>query len=314
MTQWYVKGLSKLTQVSVQTLHHYDRIGLLKPSVRLANDYRVYSEKDLSKLQQIIALKFFGFKLSHIKKLLSSDVEVVNHLAAQSKLLEEKAKTLTEASEALKNIIANYNPKKSIPWETIINLIGVYRMTQQLEKTWVGEIFTPEELRNYAEFENELKTRFTENEIKASEKEWVNLVREVHANLDKDPVSAFGINVGKRCMDRINRLYSKKHLSLRIAIWEKVFKGGHGKQEHGLSSEGVNWLDQAMCAYHLQKIFEILNKINENPSNETLKSFEAHLFDLSGDESSHKNKIYDAIMRDHRSTPAIKKWLKTHIG
>ncbi|CAM2886902.1 TPA: MerR family DNA-binding transcriptional regulator [Legionella pneumophila] len=34
MTQWFVKDLSKLTGVSVQTLHHYDRIGLLKPSLR----------------------------------------------------------------------------------------------------------------------------------------------------------------------------------------------------------------------------------------------------------------------------------------
>ena len=40
MAQWYVKDLSKLTQVSVQTLHHYDRMELLQPSVRLANGYR----------------------------------------------------------------------------------------------------------------------------------------------------------------------------------------------------------------------------------------------------------------------------------
>ena len=57
MTQWYVKDLSHITGVSVQTLHHYDRIGLLKPSLRHTNGYRVYSEKDLLTLQQIIALK-----------------------------------------------------------------------------------------------------------------------------------------------------------------------------------------------------------------------------------------------------------------
>ncbi len=45
MTQWFVKDLSKLTSVTVQTLHHYDRIDLLKPSLRRANGYRVYSEK-----------------------------------------------------------------------------------------------------------------------------------------------------------------------------------------------------------------------------------------------------------------------------
>jgi len=40
MAQWYVKDLSKLTGVSVQTLHHYDRIGLLKPSIRLPNSLK----------------------------------------------------------------------------------------------------------------------------------------------------------------------------------------------------------------------------------------------------------------------------------
>lgn len=50
MTKWYVKDLSKITGVSTQTLHHYDRIDLLKPSIRLANGYRVYSENDLLKL------------------------------------------------------------------------------------------------------------------------------------------------------------------------------------------------------------------------------------------------------------------------
>ncbi|MDF3054979.1 MAG: transcriptional regulator, MerR family, mercury resistance [Gammaproteobacteria bacterium] len=71
MAEWYVKDLSKLTGVSVQTLHHYDRIDLLKPSIRLSNGYRIYSEKDLLRLQQVIALKFFGFELSQIKALLA---------------------------------------------------------------------------------------------------------------------------------------------------------------------------------------------------------------------------------------------------
>ena len=63
MAQWYIKELSNLTHISVQTLYYYDRIGLLKPSIRLSNGYRLYSEKDLSKLQQIISLKFFGFEI-----------------------------------------------------------------------------------------------------------------------------------------------------------------------------------------------------------------------------------------------------------
>ena len=88
MTQWFVKDLSKLSGVSAQTLHHYDRIGLLKPSVRLPNGYRVYSEKDLLQLQQIIALKFFGFELSKIKALLTGNAGDLEHFSVQARLLE----------------------------------------------------------------------------------------------------------------------------------------------------------------------------------------------------------------------------------
>src|SRR4029078_5820317 len=84
MTQWYVKDLSKLTDVSVQTLHHYDRIGLLKPSVRLPNGYRLYSEKDLLRLQQIIALKFFGFELTQVKSLLKGSSNALEHFTKQA--------------------------------------------------------------------------------------------------------------------------------------------------------------------------------------------------------------------------------------
>ena len=70
--------------------HHYDRIGLLKASYRLENGYRLYSESDLLRLQQIIALKFFGFELSTIKTLITSDdTKAVEHLVAQAKFLEE---------------------------------------------------------------------------------------------------------------------------------------------------------------------------------------------------------------------------------
>jgi len=218
MSQWYVKELSQLTGVSVQTLHHYDRIGLLEPSVRLENGYRLYSEKDLLKLQQNIALKFFGFDLSRIKDLLNKNVDMIDHFSIQSKFLEEKAKTLFEASQTLKNIISSCRRDKSIPWENIIKLIEVYRMTQQLEKTWAGEILTADELKDYAKFEHELKNRFNEKEQKALQQGWEDIVTVVNANLDKDPSSEFGINLGNRCMTWVNTYYGKNHAALRNSI------------------------------------------------------------------------------------------------
>ena len=110
-------------------------------------------------LQQIIALKFFGFELSQIKALLTGQAGAAEHFSVQVQFLEEKAKKYATASQALKSIVADVKDDKSIPWETIIQLIKVYRMTEELEKTWAGKVFTPDELKQYAKFESDLKAR-----------------------------------------------------------------------------------------------------------------------------------------------------------
>lgn len=312
MTQWYVKDLSKLTQVSVQTLHHYDHIGLLEPSVRLPNGYRLYSEKDLLKLQQIIALKFFGFELSQIKILLATDVDVLDHFATQSQFLEEKAKTLLEASQTLKSIISNCSRDKSVPWETVIQLIEVYRMTQELEKTWAGKALNAEELKEYAHFRQDLKKRFTPEEEKDCKKEWADLSEEVNANTHRDPESDFGIAIGKRSMDWVNKIYGKEHAALRTTVWEKGFKGGHVNTEHSLSPEGVIWLDKAMRAYHMRRIFNILDQVGIQPDKVVLKLWQDLLTDIYGDQQAPRKELCEAIMKDnkHSISQAAKDWLK----
>lgn len=65
-------NIARISGVSVRTLHHYDSIGLLKPSRNLENSYREYSDDDVDKLQQILFLKQCGFPLKKIKDLLDS--------------------------------------------------------------------------------------------------------------------------------------------------------------------------------------------------------------------------------------------------
>ena len=248
MTQWYVKDLSKITKVSVQTLHHYDRIDLLKPSLRLSNGYRVYSEKDLLQLQQIIALKFFGFELKHIKVLLTGNTRAIEHFLIQAQFLEQKANALLDTSKALKSVISEVNDDKSIPWETIIKLIEVYRMTEQLEHSWVKEIFTSDELKQYVAFKTELKNNLTLEQEAAIDKNWTNLVAEIISNLNRDPRSAVGIAIGKKCMLWVNGLYGKKYANLSIKTFEKGFAEGKGLEEAGLTPEIVSWMDKAIDA------------------------------------------------------------------
>ena len=186
----------------------------------------MYSERDLLKLQQIIALKFFGFGLSQIKTLLTGNVETLGHFSVQVQFLEEKAKALLDASQALKSVISECRHDESIPWKTIIKVIEVYRMTQQLEKTWAGKVLDPEEIKQYANFETGLKTRFTAHEKKSFEENWADLVEQIRSHLDRDPKSEFGIMIAKQAMDMINDLYGREHANLKHSIWEKGFKKG----------------------------------------------------------------------------------------
>lgn len=311
MTQWFVKDLSKLTKVSVQTLHHYDRIGLLKPSARLSNGYRVYSEKDLLKLQQIIALKFFGFELLKIKDLLAGETATVDHLLAQSQVLEQKAKTLLDASNTLKSIISDVADNQSINWKTIIKLIEVYNMTQQLDHAWVKEILTPEEFIQYAEFRNELAANSTNIQKETFEKDWDHLVKEMQSNLQTDPHSAIGIKLGERCMVLINGLYGKKHANLRTKIFEQGFGEGKGLDEVGLTPELVQWLDKAVDAYWHDRLYGILARIGKDESADVLKLWNEALDDMYGEDKSRKHIIIDMAMQDDNVSDAAKQWLKT---
>lgn len=70
MKYFGVKDVSKLSGVSVRTLHYYDRIGLLKPSKRTEAGYRYYGEVELLRLQQILFYKELDFSLKEIAEVL----------------------------------------------------------------------------------------------------------------------------------------------------------------------------------------------------------------------------------------------------
>ena len=70
-----VKQISSLTGVSVRTLHHYDSIGLLKPTAITEAGYRLYDEDALQRLQQILLLRELGFPLKDIQAILDAPEE-----------------------------------------------------------------------------------------------------------------------------------------------------------------------------------------------------------------------------------------------
>ncbi|PYT27006.1 MAG: hypothetical protein DMG57_19745 [Acidobacteria bacterium] len=88
--------------MTIRTLHHYDRLGLLKPSRRTDAGYRLYNENDLVRLEQIIVLKFLGLPLKRIQELLDRKaLELPRVLRLQRRALEEKRRQLEVAIQAI---------------------------------------------------------------------------------------------------------------------------------------------------------------------------------------------------------------------
>jgi MerR family transcriptional regulator, thiopeptide resistance regulator len=112
---WKVGELATLTESTVRTLRYYDQIGLYSPSGYSNSGYRLYSESDLSRLQQILALKELGLSLEEVKSILAdhnySPFEIVSlqidrlreHIRIQQKLLKElqNVSSLVEMEEPL---------------------------------------------------------------------------------------------------------------------------------------------------------------------------------------------------------------------
>lgn len=92
-----VKEVSKLTGVSVRTLHHYDAIGLLKPTKVTQAGYRLYDDTALSRLQNILLFRELQFPLKEIKVILDSpDFDPSEAIAQQIELLELQYKHIGE--------------------------------------------------------------------------------------------------------------------------------------------------------------------------------------------------------------------------
>src|ERR1700675_313077 len=82
-----VGELAKRTGLTIRTLHHYDEIGLLKPSLHSESGHRLYTASDVARLQQVLSLRQLAFSLEEIRDCLGrpgfSPLEVVRHHVAR---------------------------------------------------------------------------------------------------------------------------------------------------------------------------------------------------------------------------------------
>ncbi len=164
-----VAQVSKRTGVSVRTLHHYDQIGLLKPTEVTDAGYRLYDDGDLDKLYMILVYRELGLSLNEIGSILDApDYDRNRVLEHQNKLMQERIEKLQNRIALARGMLIvkymdfeGFDPKK----------IDEY---SQQAKVLYGKTDA------YKEFEQKQKSR-----TKEQEKDLGAQVMELFANLGK---------------------------------------------------------------------------------------------------------------------------------
>jgi DNA-binding transcriptional MerR regulator len=134
-----VGELARRTGLTIRTLHHYDEIGLLQPSLHTEAGHRLYTAGDVARLQQVLSLRQLGFSLEEIRSCLDrpgfSPLEVIGlHVARLRKQMELQRK-LCERLEALAE---HFRPAGEVSADAFLQTIEVMNM--------IENYYTPEQL------------------------------------------------------------------------------------------------------------------------------------------------------------------------
>ena len=162
-----VKEVSQLTGISIRTLRYYDEIGLLKPTRISENQYRLYDDKALEKLQEIMFFKEMDIPLETIKKLLENpEMDRKEVLLFQKALLERKRNRLNGIIELIEDVREGVNAMsfEAFSEEDIERIVE-----HTIEK------IKPEQLQEFTQkfggiegFSSALKAELTDEELEAN--------------------------------------------------------------------------------------------------------------------------------------------------
>ncbi|GGO00498.1 MerR family transcriptional regulator [Saccharibacillus kuerlensis] len=148
-TVYTIGAFAKLTGVTERTLRFYHKKGLLAPSGYNDLGHRLYTERDLIRLQQILTLKFLDYPLDRIAGELEVEGEALKRsLERQRQLLRQKREQLDRMLDALDDTLNLAEVEEGKVWETDILLLMIRSISLEAEQRRRMEERLPEELAN----------------------------------------------------------------------------------------------------------------------------------------------------------------------
>ncbi len=124
MTRLTVGEVARLAGVSVRTLHHYDEIGLLRPSGRTPGGYRTYDDADVDRLRSILTYRELGLGLDEIAAAIDADTDAIGILRAARDRVSARIRRLEAVRESLDEAISGEHRGQTMTPEEKLSVFG----------------------------------------------------------------------------------------------------------------------------------------------------------------------------------------------
>ena len=214
--RYRVGEFAALSGASVRTLHHYDQLGLLRPSGRTESGYRLYTEWDLLRLQQVLTLRYLGFSLEQIGHLLERpEFDLVTSLRAQREVLRERIDELHEMGAVLERLLARQKATGQWDWTLVAQASTTASQVLARKGTRMND---DQMMKRFEELGKELRP----GEREEIEREWTELMDEVKSNMHLAPTDPKAVELA----DRWNAMTEKTYASYRDRgfddLWQAV--------------------------------------------------------------------------------------------
>ena len=150
--------LARVTGITVRTLHHYDRLGLLVPSLYTSGGHRCYTSDDVRRLHRILALRGFGLSLSEIAETLDAgDDDPKGLVRRQLAVAEERLRQAQQLRFRLLDVLGALETMDQPSTTELIELIEVM--------TTMNQRLTPEQVERMSRRRQEMMERLSDEEL-----------------------------------------------------------------------------------------------------------------------------------------------------
>ncbi|MFE0503197.1 MerR family transcriptional regulator [Peribacillus butanolivorans] len=151
----HINKVGELTGVTVRTLRHYDKIGLLKPTSKTEGGHRLYTNKEIKKLQQVQFLKKIGFRLNEIKDMLaSSEWNWSDSLKSQLSFVIKEQENLKKIEQSLRELIHGIAIEGEENWIAIQKIMALSSKDKEIQQDYRESVFKEREIKLWEKVPN----------------------------------------------------------------------------------------------------------------------------------------------------------------